>query len=325
MKLLLLYDTNGWAWHHQARAIKTYAPKGLDVEIMSSHDFSISIANKPQRLREYTALFSFSWTEAPMVFGMNRMVSLLAHEGCMYHEDDLARDDWRAWSTSKMRNLRNARYHLPRFDALLAVNPALGEFAKTVSHDAAYIPAGVDHEYFRPSRSIGKGRKLTIAWSGQFDPKNKNTKCYEDVLLPLQAKLGDTFLWQINKSDARNCLSFPEVRRWYHSADIYLCTSLSEGTPMPPFEAAACGRAVVSTRVGAVPLLVDEEFLAPAFTDEKSAQHSIDSLASILNGLHNNREPMIHAGQRNRRRIEEQFTWTRLAPRWLSFIAGSPL
>jgi glycosyltransferase involved in cell wall biosynthesis len=42
------------------------------------------------------------------------------------------------------------------------------------------------------------------------------------------------------------------LREVYSSCDVWLCSSLSEGYHLPPFEAMACGCALVSTRVGGV-------------------------------------------------------------------------
>lgn len=47
-----------------------------------------------------------------------------------------------------------------------------------------------------------------------------------------------------------------EMVEFYHSVDVYLCASRSEGTPNPCLEAAACGVPVVTTRVGNMPELV---------------------------------------------------------------------
>jgi glycosyltransferase involved in cell wall biosynthesis len=47
-----------------------------------------------------------------------------------------------------------------------------------------------------------------------------------------------------------------EMLEFYHSLDVYVCASRSEGTPNPCLEAAACGLPVVTTRVGNMPELI---------------------------------------------------------------------
>jgi glycosyltransferase involved in cell wall biosynthesis len=60
---------------------------------------------------------------------------------------------------------------------------------------------------------------------------------------------------------ARSCLFLgyqEDVAPWYAVCDAVILTSASEGTPVTIIEALAAGRAVVATRVGGVPDVVDE-------------------------------------------------------------------
>jgi glycosyltransferase involved in cell wall biosynthesis len=60
---------------------------------------------------------------------------------------------------------------------------------------------------------------------------------------------------------ARSCLFLgyqEDVAPWYAVCDAVVLTSASEGTPVTIIEALAAGRAVVATRVGGVPDVVDE-------------------------------------------------------------------
>ena len=47
-----------------------------------------------------------------------------------------------------------------------------------------------------------------------------------------------------------------EMVEFYHSLDVYVCASRSEGTPNPCLEAAACGLPVITTAVGNMPELI---------------------------------------------------------------------
>jgi len=48
-----------------------------------------------------------------------------------------------------------------------------------------------------------------------------------------------------------------EMPEFYQGISVYVCASLSEGTPNPILEAMSCGRPVISTNVGIVPEVVD--------------------------------------------------------------------
>jgi hypothetical protein len=51
---------------------------------------------------------------------------------------------------------------------------------------------------------------------------------------------------------SRQDYGYEEMQQFYDFCDLFLCTSLSEGGPLPVFEAIACGVPVISTDVGLV-------------------------------------------------------------------------
>lgn len=64
-----------------------------------------------------------------------------------------------------------------------------------------------------------------------------------------------------------------EMRDFYHSLDVYVCASRSEGAPNPCLEAAACGIPLVTTRVGSMPELIQDGVNGP-FVERDAAQTS---------------------------------------------------
>jgi glycosyltransferase involved in cell wall biosynthesis len=81
---------------------------------------------------------------------------------------------------------------------------------------------------------------------------------------------------QLNLGQAVRLLGLRcDVRRLLPAADLFLLTSISEGIPLTVIEAMAAGLPVVSTRVGGVPEVVDDErtgLLAPAGADDALAE-----------------------------------------------------
>lgn len=78
--------------------------------------------------------------------------------------------------------------------------------------------------------------------------------------------------------------SFVGMRQRYAALDVYLCTSLLEGGPLPVLEALACGVPVVSTDVGHVPDLIiadgsNGQVVAP------DAQEVTNALAGVLEAV----------------------------------------
>lgn len=68
--------------------------------------------------------------------------------------------------------------------------------------------------------------------------------------------------------------NYETMREFYNLVDLFICTSISEGGPLPVYEAIACGVPVISTSVG----LVSEFKEMKLFSDVDSACALIESL-----------------------------------------------
>ena len=74
---------------------------------------------------------------------------------------------------------------------------------------------------------------------------------------------------------------FGELPEWYNNLDVFLCTSLIEGIPMPPLEALACGVPVVIPRgVGMLDDLIGEGIYRYQAGDYDSMRHALDMALS---------------------------------------------
>jgi hypothetical protein len=115
---------------------------------------------------------------------------------------------------------------------------------------------GVDLEVFRPLVPF-ENRPRRILWMGS--ELNSSVKGYEAIATELREKLsraGFECDFRIMDSFGTKILSQDEMVRWYNTGRVLLCTSTVEGTPNVAFEAAACGCALISTRVGNMPELI---------------------------------------------------------------------
>jgi len=107
-----------------------------------------------------------------------------------------------------------------------------------------------------------------------------------------------------------------EIAHWLHQGDIFLNTTRVDNTPISVLEAMACGLCVVSTGVGGIPYLIDNEstgFLVPS--DDPRAMAT--TVARIL------REPGLSGrlSERGRHKVEE-FDWSVILPRWESLFTS---
>ncbi len=116
--------------------------------------------------------------------------------------------------------------------------------------------------------------KFVVGWFGRMTAV-KRTDDLLTTLAGLRERGVDALLLLVGDGDdrelleqrahdlgvARSCLFLgyqDDVAPWYALCDAVVLTSASEGTPVTIIEALAAGRAVVATKVGGVPDVVDE-------------------------------------------------------------------
>lgn len=323
--VLLVYDVNLWCWNYQALAIQKYAPPEWHVEVMTQHEFQAHKA-KPQWMRRWQSILHFSWVDAPMYFGINRLVTVVAHDGLRWRfvSDEEKKPymiEWSSWAgASPQRNLGNAKLKIPGMDHVICVNPELYQFVSERLNNkrSCYLPAGVDHEIFVSTSPLRAEGPLRIGWCGQ---PGGRTKGYEWILEPLMARLEGKVEFVVNRHAHQDALSQEEMVEWYNSIDLFLCTSISEGTPVPPLEAMSCGRGVISTPVGDMPQVLTDDcgIIVPGYVNYDTSQTTIKRLEETL--LELTTDDARRMGLAARERIEEAYTWEQLAPQWLAAIA----
>jgi glycosyltransferase involved in cell wall biosynthesis len=112
------------------------------------------------------------------------------------------------------------------------------------------------------------------------------------------------------------CITFSDpivktaVPEWLHKGDIFINTTNVDNTPVSVLEAMACGLCVVSTSVGGIPYLLEQEedaLLVPPNDPEAMA-------GAVLRVL---TEPGLAAHlSTNARRKVEQWDWSVVLPEW---------
>src|SRR5687768_15509539 len=96
--------------------------------------------------------------------------------------------------------------------------------------------------------------EVRVGWAGSLSNQGPEQRGFHDLIVPSVRSVGAARL--VVAAREKKWRSCDEMVEFYHSLDIYLCASRSEGTPNPCLEAAACGVPVVTTRVGNMPELV---------------------------------------------------------------------
>ena len=164
-------------------------------------------------------------------------------------------------------------------------------------------PSGVDIEKFQPHapKSTKNEAVLTVGWTGSTTAHGDN-KGLLDLIQPACQALDNVALITVTKE--KHWLPHNKMPQFYKDIDVYICASKSEGTPNPVLEAAASARAVISTPVGIVPMLIQEG--VNGFIIERK----MEAVKHAIRLLRDNRQRCVEMGVCNRQIIETQgWSW----------------
>jgi glycosyltransferase involved in cell wall biosynthesis len=241
--LRILYDVDGWAYHHRARALRDHAPA----------DFDVSLGRLARLNRQHDAEVALGTDEPDLVFVLSTPAVAAVRRTI----------DERGWRT-KLVGSWNAGW--PRqiplfFDAYrqadaMVINNATAWRRVGCLPRTYLLPNGVDRDVFRVLTPIDE-RAPRVLWTGS--ELGRRRKGYERLLVPLERRLralGIDCEWDLVDSYADDKRPPEAMAAWYNTGTVLVCASASEGTPNPALEAAACGCTVVSTPVGNMPELL---------------------------------------------------------------------
>jgi len=203
---------------------------------------------EPRYIPDGDALFATAWrTVAPVLEGPEQKgvrCYLIQHYETWDGPKDLVDATWRA----PIHKVVIAKW-------LVDVGKELG------CQDITYIPYGVDHKRYRLLQPIeNRERQICMMYSAlRFKAAPDGVRAlqlvkarYPDIKA---AMFGVSLrpLWipdwvEYHHNPAQEFL----VGDIYNKSSIFLCSSLAEGSHLPPAEAACCGCAVVATDIGGI-------------------------------------------------------------------------
>jgi len=133
------------------------------------------------------------------------------------------------------------------FQRVHAVSHGLVEVLRRFVPHLSLLRHGVDLQRFTPTtRADQSGERLVLGWCGNRSATVKGTAALVEPL----AMLPDVQLAQCAYRDGQRAPA--DMPAFYDSLDVYLCASASEGNNNAVMEAAAMGRAIVTTASGTV-------------------------------------------------------------------------
>ncbi len=233
---------------------------------------------------------------------------------------------------------RAARWTIQNAAALVAVSAELERKALSIGvpkREIAIVPSGADLERFVPIEQRQARDRLGLPRAGKiivYISRLDRLKGLSYLLVALKRVLErrrDCMLALVGEGPDRRYLEqqaaqlglaesvhfagirpHAEIPLWINASDLVAHPSLSEGSPLPIYEALACGKPIVASRVGGIPELITSEaygLLVPpadplalaealghglektwdaALIREHGAQYSWDASAERLIGLY---------------------------------------
>jgi len=242
--VLCIVDRPHWA--HDRKTDALAKALGGTYQILKRYQAEVSAAD----LERADCMLLYYWFQVerlgPLREVLRRLRDRLVIGICSHYELDGAR---REPGLATLEELASAVFVNNRL--------LLEEFGPLLGRPVYYTPNGVDSEFFRPPaapRPPEPPRRLRVGWAGSLGNQTAEHRGVHELIAPAVAAVeGAELCLAVREERWRNQ---EEMLDFYHSLDVYVCASRSEGTPNPCFEAAACGLPVVTTRVGNMPELI---------------------------------------------------------------------
>lgn len=320
-KVLMIIDKFGWSYDAIAKGlIPCCAERDLAVDIISLAD---NVDYLDRHHSEYDLVFAMGWT---LIMSKKRKHG--------YHQELTFLDRQRLITGIHSHRAWDEYESLP--DACPAPPQALIEQLSTLRgvnvvsrrlfhlfRDAGLsnitlTENGVDTDLFAPMRPVSTDRlrPLVVGFSGSTHiEKHDQLKGYSQFIAPLR-ELPNVEV-KVLGGKGEHQVKREEMPGLYNQIDVYICASTSEGFSQSVLEASACGRGVLSTRVGGCEDLITEGHNG-FFIDR-----NLSAIKGLVARLEANRGLVRQLGENNRGRILERYAWTIQGPVWLDFIESN--
>ncbi len=319
MLLGITTDVDGWCIAEHAAALKKYAPKGLRVEVrtmaQSDHKWRLGCDVG------YDLYLGGSDTN-------NRPKRLVASVGshCWMHAAFNPKN-WRTRGVNHTRNNHRGEVLLARLDAVTCRNQALGNWARPLCKSVGVFPGGIDPDIYH-AKPRAANAKLRVGFCGQVSGNSDaDFKGAAEIFAPLSERLGDKYEFVANTRTHSTRLDQAAMVDYFRGLDVFICASCADATPIPGFQAAACGAVVLSTRVGQVAdwkSLDHMGLIVPDYGNEQEANTVIGKMAWILQLLE---DPHVRLAKQEMllASIEHTYSYKVLGPKTLAFVCGIDL
>lgn len=282
-KILIMCDVTGWAWWIKSEYLYYYLSNYYDIDIRSA------IGGHKGRIdfKSYDICFTYGYSYVSNIMKSNfnrRVAGVTAHRPI----------------DAIVHNLSKAKW-------LHANSILLYNEISEIFNNVFYVPNGVDEKRFYPMNDIMSGRdEMVFGHVGKLSP-NKGQK---EIIEPAIKKAGVRYFSHYNNYKKK--VSHEDMPMVHHNYDVFICASDEDGTPCPALEAAACGRPIISNRIGNMPELI-ENYENGILLDSKN----VDDYVDAIKWCQDNPDKVKKMGERVRKKIEEEWTWKLMSRNYL--------
>ena len=296
--MLVLADVPGWAWDMKAQAYRTFLADRFDITLA----YQTKADTLPAALeawRQYDLVHAFEVSQTGHVPAEYRAGGGKFVAGLTAHV-------WRTWGAARMHAWAALVDALHGNSLLLAAE--LRQFHPRVY----YTPNGVDPTFWTRTRPRATA-EVVACHVGKPNPR-KGAHLIIEACDRVGLKL---LLCQRTAHIRKTPLEMRE--EFYQDAWVQVTASDMDGTPNPMLESAACGNALLSTRIGNMPEVIRDG--RNGWLVERDAE----ALADRLAWMKDHPAEVAELGDEARDTILRDWTWSQqvdhVAAMWRAVLA----
>jgi glycosyltransferase involved in cell wall biosynthesis len=317
-KVLIITDKPGWAYDTIAKGLVRYNDNtNLHLEIAAASEQMNFIEREHHR---YDLVFPLGWTDVISKHKkhgyQDRMPFLDRNKlitGIHSHRS------WDGYASQPDYSPEPPPELLKKLSKLRGINlisrRLFNIFTNAGLNNLTLTENGVDTELFAPMQpvNIDRERPLIVGFSGSKEiAKHDYLKGFSEFIEPLNALPNVEVM--ILGGRGEHQVKREEMPTLYNQIDLYICASSSEGFSQSVLEASACGRGVISTRVGGCEDLIDPGY------NGIFIERDLNQIKSVISKLEADRALVKRLGENNLRVVQDRYSWQIKVGEWLRFI-----
>ena len=303
-RVLLLPDKPNWAFDKNAKDLIKYNKSNIDLELCYFNDFE---KNWEKFYKEFDLLFPMYMGSFFSLLKLGVPVDKVITGIRSYHRWDKKKTIPPGYNSTPPRKIIN------KLRKAILVNTNCKKLWYVFSQ---YMPVvhtkyTCDINMFYPEEKTDNS-KIIIGWAGSLT-NHPGKRGFHEFIKPLTDEFDEVEL-KVQESGNNLITDDNKMREFYNSLDLYFAASRTESGPRPVLEAAACGVPVLSTDIGIVPELIENE------VDGFIVERDYDTMKNKIKWIIENREILPSMGLKIRKKMEDEFNWEKVIFQWTDFF-----